>query len=396
MLQIVRLETRRWSLARQLVVLQLCVVIAAVTIEAMVAVYRGPRTEQLQIIGLVALTEVALLVGIAGSLFVADRVRRQTFDMEPAEIARRYQHHDAMLHAVREGLIITDVNGDVVLANDEARRLLELTGDETALRAQLAGIEWATAQTPVTDQMQYAAGRVLMVSRSPASVDGEPAGTVTTLRDRTELQQALDQLSEARLLGDELRKQAHEHVDHLQMVIALIEMGQYEKAVEVCAKYSETPQTLSSQVLGQVADPVLASRLQVLHGRAERRGVRLELIGTLASVGSGAGHELADIVGNLVENAIDAAAERDQDGRVWLSIARHPESVIRFEVRDNGRGVGADPVERVFAPRWTTKGNGRGFGLALTRDKVTRLNGTITVHNEGGAVFNVCIPAVEE
>jgi hypothetical protein len=50
----------------------------------------------------VALTEVALLVGIAGSLFVADRVRKQTFDMEPAEIATRYQHHDAMLHAVRE------------------------------------------------------------------------------------------------------------------------------------------------------------------------------------------------------------------------------------------------------------------------------------------------------
>ena len=75
----------------------------------MAAAVCGPANadslEQRQILGLVTLTEVALLVGIAGSLFVADRVRRQTFDMEPAEIAKRYQHHDAMLHAVREGLI---------------------------------------------------------------------------------------------------------------------------------------------------------------------------------------------------------------------------------------------------------------------------------------------------
>src|SRR5215469_9505515 len=104
MLRIVSLGSRGWSLARQLVLLQLCVVLTTVTIEAMVAVYHGPPTaasfEQRQILGLVTLTEVALLVGIAGSLFLADRVRRQTFNMEPAVIARHYQHHHAMLHAV--------------------------------------------------------------------------------------------------------------------------------------------------------------------------------------------------------------------------------------------------------------------------------------------------------
>jgi two-component system CitB family sensor kinase len=394
MLQMVRLETRRWSLARQLVMLQLCVVIAAVTIEAMVAVYRGPRTvsgwEERQILGLVTLTEVALLVGIAGSLFVADRVRRQTFDMEPAEIARRYQHHDAMLHAVREGLIITSVNGDVVLANDEARRLLELSEEDISLPA------WSTAQTPVTDQMQYAAGRVLMISRSPAEIEGAPAGTVITLRDRTELQHALDELSEARVLGDELRKQAHEHVDHLQMVIALIEMGEHEEAVRICAKYSEMPQKLSAQVLGQIADLVLASRLQVLHGKAERRGVTFQLDGTLASVAPDTSHDLADIIGNLVENAIDSASEREQGGRVRLTLARDADGTVRIKVRDNGRGIIAEPIGRIFEPRWTTKGNGRGFGLALTRDKVTHLHGTITAHNESGAVFEVCIPVVKE
>ncbi|MBV9446776.1 MAG: Spo0B domain-containing protein [Streptosporangiaceae bacterium] len=399
MLHMVRLQSRGWSLARQLVVLQLCVVVTAVTIEAMVAIYRGPSTaslEERQILGLVTLTEVALLVGIAGSLFVADRVRRQTFDMEPAEIAKRYQHHDSVLHAIREGLIITDVDGDIVLANDEARRLLELAADceGKRLRDQAPDAEWAAAQTAVADQLQYAAGRVLMVSRSQAEVDGRPAGAVTTLRDRTELQQALKQLSEARELGDELRKQAHEHANHLQMIIALMEMQEYDEATRVCAKYAEMPQMLSAQVLDQTTDPMLASRLQISHARAERRGVQLRLDGTPlgAEAWRDLRDDLADIVGNLVDNAIDAASDRDPGGWVRLSLACGTDGWLHISVRDNGGGITAEPVEQVFTPHWSTKGSGRGFGLALVRDKVARLDGTITAHNDGGAVFDVRIP----
>jgi two-component system, CitB family, sensor kinase len=397
----VREHSRGWSLARQLVLLQLCVVVTAVAIEALVAVYRGPRNiaswEQRQILGLVTLTEVALLVGIAGSLFVADRVRRQTFDMEPTEIAKFYRHRGAMLHAVREGLIITDVNGDIVLANDEARRLLGLARDceNKPLRDQVAGAEWAATETPVTDQLQYAPGRVLMVSRSEAEVDGTPAGLVTTLRDRTELQQALHEVREARYLTDELRKQAHEHANHLQTIIALLYTRKYEEAATVCAKYTEMPQMLSDQMLEQVADPVLATRLQLSHARAKARGVELRLDGTLENAWRDRSEDLADIVGILVDNAIDAAAERRRGGWVQLSLARGAGAGLEIRVRDNGHGL-PEPCHQVFAPSWTTKGSGRGFGLALACDQVGRLHGDITAHNDGGAVFSVCIPAPRE
>jgi two-component system CitB family sensor kinase len=401
MFHMVRRQSQSWSLARQLVLLQLCVVVAAVAIEAMVAVYRGPRNvaswEQRQILGLVTLTEVALLVGIAGSLFVADRVRRQTFDMEPAEIAKFYRHRGAMLHAVREGLIITDVNGDIVLANDEARRLLELARDceNQPLRDQVPDAGWAATETPVTDQLQYAAGRVLMVSRSEAEVDGIPAGLVTTLRDRTELQRALHELSEARFLTDELRKQAHEHANHLQTIIALLYTRKYEAAATACAKYAQMPQMLSDQVLEQVADPVLATRLQLSHARATARGVELRLDGTLENARRELSEDLADIVGILVDNAIDAAAERRRGGWVRLSLARSDAGGLDIRVRDNGHGL-PEPHKQVFAPSWTTKGSGRGFGLPLACDKVSRLHGDITAHNDGGAVFSVSIPAPRE
>jgi two-component system, CitB family, sensor kinase len=402
MFHMVRQQSQGWSLARQLVLLQLCVVVTAVAIEAMVAVYRGPQTsaswEQRQMLGLVTLTEVALLVGIAGSLFVADRVRRQTFDMEPAEIAKRYQHHDAMLKAVREGLIITDVNGGIVLVNKEARRLLDLAGDRKGklLRDELAGAEWAAAETPVTDQLQYSAGRVLMVSRSKAEVDGMPTGMVTTLRDRTELQEALDELSEARVLADELRKQAHEHANHLQRIIALIAGGKDEDAIELCGKRAEMPQLLSDQILEQVADPVLASCLQVSQARAEGCGVEFRMNGGLDGVRRDIRDDLAEIVGILADNAIDAASEHRHGGLVLLSLARGADESLRVCVRDNGRGITAELIDQVFMPGWSTKGDGRGFGLARARDAVRSLHGTITARNDGGAVFEIYIPASQD
>jgi two-component system, CitB family, sensor kinase len=396
MTRIVSLRSPGWSLARQLITLQLCVVVTAVGIEAMVAIYRGPPTaaswEQRQVLGLVTLTEVALLVGISGSLFLADRVRRQTFDMEPAEIARRYQHHDAMLHAVREGLIITDVDGGIVLANDEARRLLKLSDDceGKALRDE---VPWVAAQEPVTDLLEYVPGRVLMISRSQAEVDGVPAGLVTTLRDRTELQQTLNELSLVRELSDELRKQAHEHANHLQKIIALIHRRQYSAAIDACAKFSEMPQELSDQMLARVADLGLATRLQQSHAYAERRGVELRLDGTLRTASPDLGDRLAVIAGNLSDNAIDAASQRQPGGLVQVSLGPGAHGCLHVTVRDNGGGITTEPVEDVFAPGHSTKGSGRGYGLARVRDEVSVLRGTITARNEGeGAVFDVCIP----
>ncbi len=176
------------------------------------------------------------------------------------------------------------------------------------------------------------------------------------------------------------------------MVIALIEMREYDEAVRVCARYAEMPQLLSAQVLEQITDPVLASRLQNSHARAAERGVDLQLDGTLGSTWAGLRDDLADIVGNLVDNAVDAASDRGPGGWVRLRLAYGGDGWLRISVRDNGPGITTQPIELVFTPRVTTKGDGRGFGLPLVRDAVSRLRGRIVAYNDGGAVFEVCIP----
>lgn len=443
------LDVERWSLARQLVVLQVAIVVLTISIEAMVGIYRSPGGQR-QLLGLVALSEVSLTVGIAGSLLLAGRVRRQTFNLEPAVIARLYQHHHAMLHAVSEGLIITDRDGTVVLVNDEALRLLRLPADsegkpvaellsgtvlgdtglsDTGLTGPVVtdtGLSdpvltdtlltdtgltdggllaaWAGDGAAVRDQLQVAAGRVLVVSRSPAEVEGVPVGMVTTLRDRTELQQALRELDDVRALAAALREQSHESANRMQAVVGLVELGRYDEAVRLGTREAAAAQRLSDEMVGQVADPALAALLLGKSALADQRGVELRLRahGTITAQRMPSQDALT-IVGNLLDNALDAVAARrtasEEGGWIELELEAGDEGALTITVRDNGPGISADNLDAVFTAGWTTKPSqqpgGRGLGLALVRHTVTRLGGTITVRNDsdGGAVFQACLPS---
>ncbi|MGH3825906.1 MAG: sensor histidine kinase [Pseudonocardiaceae bacterium] len=402
------MNTRGWSLARQLVVLQICVVMLTVGIEAMVGVYRsansGATWDEHQLLGLVALTEVALTVGITGSLLIADRVHRQTLGLEPAVIARQYQHHQAMLRAVREGLVITDQVGKLMLANDEARRLLRLPpgGEGTPVGDLLCDPDLAelfTHEGPVRDQVRVAAGRVLLVSRSPAAVDGTPVGAVLTLRDRTELQTVLRELDTVRALADALRAQTHESANRIQALVGLVELGRYEDAVQLGTRDSSIAQRLSDQLFDRVGEPTLVALLLGKTAIAADRGVELRLSpDTAVTAVRLPVEQVLTIVGNLVDNALDAAAL----GGGWVELTlRNDDRGLRVTVRDNGPGLPAEHLEEIFTPGWTTKPTdtpgGRGLGLALVRNTVTRMGGTISAGNDsgddGGAVFHVQLPA---
>ncbi|WP_156725649.1 SpoIIE family protein phosphatase/ATP-binding protein [Streptomyces apocyni] len=134
----------------------------------------------------------ALALATAGTALVSRRLRRQTHGLGPVEMTRMYEHHNAVLHAVREGVLITTADGRILLANDEARRLLDLPVD--AERRHVADLELdatitrlVTSGEPVTDEVHPAGGRLLMVNIRPTAPYGGSTASVVTLRDTTEL-----------------------------------------------------------------------------------------------------------------------------------------------------------------------------------------------------------------
>jgi two-component system CitB family sensor kinase len=349
---------------------------------------------------LIALAAVALLVGTILSLVLAAWVKRQTLGLEPREIAKLYQHNNAVLHAIREGVLVVDGEGRLLLANDEARRLLRLPENaegkligysvpQGSLRALLA------SERSTRDETHLVGDRVLIVNQSEAHVGGKLVGVVTTLRDRTELESLLREFDTVRGMAESLRAQAHETANHLQSLVGLIELGRYDEAVRFATEEVEIAQDLLFRLQERVHEPALLALLLGKTAVATERNIELEIAGDLDFAAPGLpAPELVTIVGNLIDNAMEAVAD-EPSPRVCVRLESRPEGSV-VEVRDNGPGV---PSSRVFEPGWTTKPVGahgaRGLGLALVKQAAARLGGSVSAKNDGGAVFTVKLPVPE-
>jgi two-component system, CitB family, sensor kinase len=346
---------------------------------------------------------LASAIGIVGSLLVARRVKRQTLGMEPSEIAGLVEHRDAMLHGIREGVVGLDLRGRVTLINDEAIRLLRIPGD--ALGRSLAELGVGEELRDVLlsaeverDRPVASAGRVLVLNRLPISSRGRQIGSVTTLRDRTELLELRRELDLTRHVTDTLRAQAHEFDNRLHTIAGLIELGEGEEAVRFVHRVSSSRSEFSGAVTAAVRDPAIAALLIAKASQAAELGVELRIAddSALPVLSDGLSTDVATVVGNLVDNAMDAAATAP---RRWVEVGLGlVDGDVDVVVRDSGPGVPPGMEREIFRRGVSTKdGAGeRGIGLSLVHLVCTRRGGDVTATSEGGSTFTARLPADAE
>lgn len=332
----------------------------------------------------------ALTLSFIGVWAIRRRVLRQTRGLAPDELRVMYDHHDAILHSVSEGLIVLDRNG-VALVNDEARRLLALP-DGPIDRDDLP--EFLRGSDPgVRDEVRVTDDRVLVVSRSAVSASDSE---VVTIRDRTELQGALGELNALQRFSDSLRAQAHESANKLHTVITLVEMGRPEEAVKFATKELALSQHLVDRLSQSVGEPALMALLLGKTAEADERGVVLtvteetrlpaadELILTP--------QEIVTVLGNLIDNAMDACDRDDPWVEVTVNQDRHR---LEISVTDSGPGMDAETFARATARGYSTKSGSdaghQGLGLALVAQIVKRHGGTLAADLTYGSAVTVTI-----
>ncbi|SEE66453.1 two-component system, CitB family, sensor kinase [Jiangella alba] len=346
---------------------------------------------------LLAWLAAAAVLGTLGATWVTHVVRRRIFKLEPDEIATLLETRDAMLHGIREGVVALDDAGRIALVNDEARRLLDLDGDVSGrpapevLEPTLAAV--ATDDADVTDRLVLAGVRILVVNRRSATSDGRSVGVVLTLRDRTELHDALRELEGARSLTEALRAQAHEFSNHLHVVSGLLELGRTDDAVSFIDRVGRGG-TVTRTVADGVTAPAVSALLLAKAATCRERGLTLRV--DARSRLDDDGDELVTILGNLVDNAADATGH---GGTVDVRIDQSDGGEVRVLVADDGPGVPVEQRTLIFAAGFSSKsaskGAGRGIGLALVHRIVQRRGGRVTVRDSasGGAEFEVVLPA---
>ncbi|WP_256939450.1 MULTISPECIES: sensor histidine kinase [unclassified Arthrobacter] len=383
------------------------------TVLGMVAA--GTTVDNVQVLVASRLPAVAALAAallIAGSLAawaLGRYLKRVTFGWGPEELGQLFTYYESVLHSVREGLVLVDTRGAMVLYNDHAALLLGInappTGPASAAQPSLDSLglpdslrELLKSGRTATDEVHLAGDRLLVVSQRPALSPGKnaPAGTVATLRDHTELTALASNLSSTQTLVEALRSQTHEHANRLHAIISLIELDRPREALNFAtAEHRDTVQ-LGGKFVEALDEPFLAALLLGKRAQAAELGVTLELTAsgdlppnTLDP------RELVTLLGNLVDNAMDAAARCAQSPTVWVDLLV-ADGELTITVADNGPGLPTTDLDILGRIGTTDKSSvvpgGRGYGMALIRRATAALGGTITGENDGGALMTAIFP----
>jgi two-component system CitB family sensor kinase len=357
------------------------------------------------------LVGVALLLGIVGSLLLARRWRGLTLGLEPAELAELVREQAAVLHGIGEGVLAVDSAWKTTVVNDEACHLLGISAeagspvDQVGLTPRVLEVFKAMDATPA---LATVGQRILVVSARPVSRGGRNLGAVLIVRDRTDVESLTRQLDAVQSMSTVLRAQRHEFANRLHLLNGLVQGGRLDEAAHyldelLCAG----PLGAALPGIEAVQDPYLQAFLAAKSAYAREAGVTL-LLGANTSV-SGTlvlPVDVTTVLGNLLDNAIDAARTAERDPRQVEAELVQEGSTLHIAVVDSGDGVATDFISHLFTEGTSTRPargvpGGRGIGLALSRQIARTLGGDVRLSRAGdpsaplrGAEFMARLPGV--
>ena len=358
------------------------------------------------IIFLLTMTAFGLGAGIVGAIYLARRVKKILFGLEPEEIAAMLQERNIILDSVREGVITIDSKGLITLVNIEAESLLkdanihnvdELVGKH--IKEVMRNLEFDSilSNGRIITNAGIKVGDILFIITSvPLMLDGNIIGAVFTFRKKSVVEELANQLTGFKNYSTALRAQTHEFMNKMHVIMGLIEMKAYDQLKEFTKEVAYNRQSEVNYVVTRLRDITLAGlvlgkisrsrELDIDFSLSEESELRHDL--EVPSV-----HDLVLIAGNIIENAFDALQNFDGERIVSLSILDFDKEIVII-VEDSGPGMSESSKKNVFVRGFSSKGKGHGFGLYLVKQSIDNLGGTIDIETaEGeGTTFTVRLP----
>ncbi|MFI6869627.1 ATP-binding protein [Nocardia sp. NPDC050406] len=340
------------------------------------------------------LVGVALLAGVLGSVLLARRWHGLTLGLEPQELAELVREQDAVLHGISEGVVAVDTAWRVTVVNDEARRLLGITGEtgcaieELGLTPRVLEIFRATDEQP---EQAMVGDRIVVVTARAVRRDDRALGAVLSVRDRTDIESLTRQLDAVRSMSTVLRAQRHEFANRLHLLSGLLHTDRPTEAAQYIDELlGSGPLGAALPGMDAVHDPYLQAFLGAKAAHARESGVTLRLgPNTWVDGNLTLPVDVTTVLGNLLDNAIEAARAGESPAKVEVELVQE-DSTLHITVVDSGDGIPAELTEAVFTEGVSTRPDtglpgGRGVGLALARQIARALGGEVRLADAGGA-----------
>jgi two-component system CitB family sensor kinase len=355
----------------------------------------------------IALTGIlVLLLGIAGAIVIARGVKNAIHGLEPKQIGLLYQEKQAILEAIREGIIAVNAQGRITMVNHTAISMLKLPEDKNVLGKHIFEIVPNSKLLEIikTGQAEYDAemllGEETVIANQIPIVDkkGNVNGAVLTFRNKSDLYRLTRELSQVKSYADALRAQTHEFSNKLYLISGLIQLGSYDEALELISKESNLQQNLVRFIMKEIPDPVIGGLLIGKFNRANELKITLDIDreSSFKDVPETLCRDsIVTVIGNLIDNAMESVLyNQGKEKKVTVFLTDLGTDLI-IEVEDTGPGIPDEIKMKIFDRGFSTKAaTSRGYGLDLVKKALNTLNGYITynTHPGKGTIFTVVIP----
>lgn len=352
---------------------------------------------------IILIGSAALFIGSLAAYWLSGHIKKQIFNMEPHEIAFVTQEQAAILDAIREGIIAINTDEHIVTCNREAKKMLNME-DSDLIGKKLSDI-LPTFRLPdmldkdiyQTDLPTMVGNTIVIANRVPVTLSGQVIGAVISFRDKMQLDKIDDRLADIGRYVDTLRSQRHEFMNKLHLISGLIKMSEYETARAVIEHVNEEHQEAMQFYLARIRDSAIVGILIGKTHRAEELGIQLTVCHeSLISEMCPFREVVVTVLGNTIENAFEAISaseyKKEHAAEVTVLVKEDQDQLI-IQVRDNGPGVAPSIKDQIFQDGTTTKGTGRGFGLAFISRLIANNGGRITCDSSSeGTFIRVSLP----
>lgn len=347
-----------------------------------------------------------LLIGIVSSLIISNSVKNSLLGYEPEQISKLFVQRQEILDTLEEGIIAADENSKVNFYNKAAATILNIKEEKIIGKDILKIIPNLNLPKVFADRKaQYNKEIVIkdtiaLTNTIPIMKNDKIIGVVATFRDKTELTRLAEEVTGAKQLVEALRANNHEFMNKLHVILGLIQIGELKEAKKYILNQTKIQQQKISLVMNKIKDTTVAALILGKLSRAKELGVDL-IINPESNLEKRNGkinsHVLVTIIGNLLENAIEAVDLSEKEEKNVEIFIEENEKEVLIEVKDTGVGIKKENISKIFDKGFSTKGADRGRGLTLLKNVTENLNGKVNVLSEEeiGTKFIVQIPKEE-
>jgi len=343
---------------------------------------------------------IGLILGASGAIALSYNIKKAIFGLEPEEIAIILKQKEIVIENIKEGIVSLDRNGHITLFNEEAGRILGLQQRDIGkpitdfTYESMADVVLKSGETKKNIEIKVRPGVSIMCKYNPIKgYRNQVLGLVVTFEDLTEVRKMAEELTGIKKMAWSLRAQNHEFMNKLHTISGLVQLEEYDEAVKYINVVATSKKNITTIISDKIKDVSIAALILSKYSKCEEARINLIIddnskITRLPEYMNS--DELVSVVGNLIENSIDAV-KNDGTGEIYVKIYEE-DSILKIIIKDNGLGIPESVRDSIYEMGVTSKHGSRGFGMYIVKKIIDEAKGNVEFNINNGTEWNISIP----